>query len=276
MTDLLVVERLTTRYGDTPVVRDVSLRIARSDVLGLVGESGSGKTTLGLSILGLLPEEARVEGSIRFEGADLLQMPSQAKRHLRGARISAVFQNPMSALDPSYTVGDQLVEVFRSHLEISKSAARARAAEWLREVGIAAPEARMKAYPHELSGGMNQRVALAIALALNPALLVADEPTSALDVTVQAQILRLLRSLIGEHAGAVLLITHDLGVVAQLCNRVAVMYGGEIVEEAPVRELFAQPQHDYTRHLLASLPGPAARKRRRSVRSSAPAGAGGL
>lgn len=264
MTALLDVKRLTTRYAETPVVLDVSLRLEPGDVLGLVGESGSGKTTLGLSILGLLPEEAQVEGSILFEGSDLLQMPAREKRSLRGARISAVFQDPMSALDPSYTVGDQLVEVFRSHLNVSKNAARARSVEWLREVGIAAPEVRMKAYPHELSGGMNQRVAIAIALALNPALLIADEPTSALDVTVQAQILRLLRTLIGEHAGAVLLITHDLGVVAQLCNRVAVMYSGEIVEEAPVRDLFAQPWHDYTRHLLASLPRPAARKRRRS------------
>jgi ABC-type dipeptide/oligopeptide/nickel transport system ATPase component len=268
VTALLEVEQLTTRYGETPVVRDVSLRLEPGDVLGLVGESGSGKTTLGLSVLGLLPEEARVEGSILFEGSDLLQMPARDKRSLRGARISAVFQDPMSALDPSYTVGDQLVEVFRSHLDVSKGAARARSVEWLREVGIAAPEVRMKAYPHELSGGMNQRVAIAIALALNPALMIADEPTSALDVTVQAQILRLLRTLIGEHAGAVLLITHDLGVVAQLCNRVAVMYEGEIVEEAPVGELFAQPRHDYTRHLLASLPGRAARKRRRTVASN--------
>lgn len=267
MTALLEVERLTTCYADTPVVDDVSLRLEPGDVLGLVGESGSGKTTLGLSILGLLPEEAQVEGSILFEGSDLLQMSARDKRSLRGARISAVFQDPMSALDPSYTVGDQLVEVFRSHLDVSKGAARARAVEWLREVGIAAPEMRMKAYPHELSGGMNQRVAIAIALALNPALMIADEPTSALDVTVQAQILRLLRTLIGEHAGAVLLITHDLGVVAQLCNRVAVMYEGKIVEEAPVRDLFAQPRHDYTRHLLASLPGRAARKQRRTVAS---------
>jgi len=265
---LLEVEQLTTRYGETPVVRDVSLRLDPGDVLGLVGESGSGKTTLGLSVLGLLPEEARVEGSILFEGRDLLRMPARDKRSLRGARISAVFQDPMSALDPSYTVGDQLVEVFRSHLDVSKAEARARAVEWLREVEIAAPEARMRAYPHELSGGMNQRVAIAIALALNPALLIADELTSALDVTVQAQILRLLRTLIGEHAGAVLLITHDLGVVAQLCNQVAVMYAGEIVEAAPVRRLFADPRHEYTRHLLASLPSAAARGRRQGVASN--------
>ena len=228
-------------------------------MLGLVGESGSGKTTLGRCVLGLLPENARVEGRILFEGRDLVAMPAKEKRSLLGAEVSAVFQNPMSSLDPAFTIGDQIVEVFEAHGK--RGDARAAAVKLLREVGIPAPEARLKSYPHELSGGMNQRVAIAIALALNPSLLIADEPTSALDVTVQAQILRLLRSLIEEHAGGVLLITHDLGVVAQLCNRVAVMNAGEIVEEAPVRQLFAQPAHDYTKHLLASLPGRARRQR---------------
>jgi ABC-type dipeptide/oligopeptide/nickel transport system ATPase component len=176
-------------------------------------------------------------------------------RRLRGARISAVLQNPSTSLDPSYTIGNQVMEIFRVHRKISRKAARAEALRVLREVGIAAPEERMKAYPHELSGGMNQRVAIAIGLALNPALLIADEPTSALDVTVQAQILRLLRDLIAVHAGAVMLISHDLGVVAQMCTRVAVMYDGEIVEQAPVRELFATPRHEYTRRLLDALPG---------------------
>jgi ABC-type dipeptide/oligopeptide/nickel transport system ATPase component len=229
-------------------------------VLGLVGESGSGKTTLGRCVLGLLPDNARVDGRILFDGRDLVAMPAKEKRGLLGAQISAVFQNPMSSLDPAFTIGDQIVEVFETHGETRRGAARTAAIRLLREVGIPAPEARLKSYPHELSGGMNQRVAIAIALALSPSLLIADEPTSALDVTVQAQILRLLRSLIDEHAGGVLLITHDLGVVAQLCNRVAVMYDGEIVEEAPVRQLFARPAHDYTKHLLASLPG---RSRRR-------------
>lgn len=261
MTPLLEVDGVTASYGDVPVVRDVSLRVEPGDVLGLVGESGSGKTTLGLCILGLLPEDARVDGRILFEGLDLVAMPAKEKRALRGARLSAVFQNPMSALDPAFTIGNQIVEVFHAHRDLPRAEARKAAIRLLHEVGIPAPEARMKAYPHELSGGMNQRVAIAIALALNPSLLIADEPTSALDVTVQAQILRLLRTLIGEHAGAVLLITHDLGVVAQLCNRVAVMYAGEVVEEAPVRQLFAEPAHGYTKKLLASLPGRARRSR---------------
>ena len=230
-------------------------------MLGLVGESGSGKTTLGRCVLGLLPDNARVEGRILFEGRDLVAMPAKEKRALLGSELSAVFQNPMSSLDPAFTIGDQIVEVFHAHRDTPRREARTAAIRLLREVGIPAPEARLKSYPHELSGGMNQRVAIAIALALNPSLLIADEPTSALDVTVQAQILRLLRSLIEEHAGAVLLITHDLGVVAQLCNRVAVMYDGEIVEEAPVRQLFAEPAHDYTKQLLASLPGRARRRR---------------
>jgi ABC-type dipeptide/oligopeptide/nickel transport system ATPase component len=262
VTTLLEVDAVTASYGGMPVVRGVSLRVERGDVLGLVGESGSGKTTLGLCVLGLLPDYARIDGRILFEGRDLVAMPEREKRTLRGAHVSAVFQNPMSSLDPAFTIGDQIVEVFQAHRPMSRARARAEAVRLLQEVGIPAAEARSKAYPHELSGGMNQRVAIAIALALNPSLLIADEPTSALDVTVQAQILRLLRSLIGEHAGAVLLITHDLGVVAQLCNRVAVMYDGEVVEEAPVRALFAQPAHDYTKHLLASLPG---RGRRRPI-----------
>ena len=262
MTPLLEVEDVTAGYGGPPAVRGVSLCMERGDVLGLVGESGSGKTTPGLSILGLLPDYARIEGRILFEGRDLVAMPEKTKRALRGAQVSAVFQNPMSSLDPAFTIGDQIVEVFRAHRDLPRIQARAEAVRLLREVGIPAPEARFRAYPHELSGGMNQRVAIAIALALNPSLLVADEPTSALDVTVQAQILRLLRSLIGEYAAAVLLITHDLGVVAQLCNRVAVMYDGEVVEEAPVRQLFASPAHDYTKHLLGSLPGRARRRRR--------------
>jgi ABC-type dipeptide/oligopeptide/nickel transport system ATPase component len=255
VTALLEIRGLTVRYGDTAAVRDASLRVERGDVLGLVGESGSGKTTTGLAVLGLLPDAAEVHGQVLFEGRDLGTLARRERRKLRGARISAIFQNPATALDPAYTIGDQIVEVFRAHRDVSRRGARAEAVKWLREVGIAAPEERMKAYPHELSGGMNQRVAIAIALALNPSLLVADEPTSALDVTVQAQILRLLRDLIAEHAGAVILISHDLGVVAQLSNRVAVMYEGEIVEEAPVRQLFAAPRHPYTRKLLDSLPG---------------------
>lgn len=255
MTGMLEIRKLTVSYHGRAVVRDVSVNVDPGDVLGVVGESGAGKTTVGDAVLGLLPDTADVEGEILFEGRDLRTMSRQERRRLQGARISAVFQNPGTALDPCYPIGNQLVEVFRRHRKISRADAREEAVRRLREVGIAAPEERMKAYPHELSGGMSQRVVIAIALALNPSLLVADEPTSALDVTVQAQIVRLLRELIAQHAGAVILISHDLGVVAQLSNRVAVMYDGEIVEEAPVRELFARARHPYTKHLLDSLPG---------------------
>ena len=255
MTPLLEIRGLTVRYGDHAAVRDASLTVAQGDVLGIVGESGSGKTTLGTTVLGLLPDSASVEGDVVFQGRDLRALGARESRRLRGPEIAAVFQNPATALDPAYPIGDQLAEVFRAHRKVSRREARREAVARLREVGIPAPEERMKAYPHELSGGMNQRVAIAIAIALNPTLLLADEPTSALDVTVQAQILRLLRVLIGEHAGAVMLISHDLGVVAQLATRVAVMYDGEIVEQAPVRELFARPRHAYTRKLLESLPG---------------------
>jgi ABC-type dipeptide/oligopeptide/nickel transport system ATPase component len=246
------------RYGDKTAVDDVTLTVESGDVLGVVGESGSGKTTLGNAVLGLLPANAVVEGEIRFEGRDLGRLKPRERRKLRGGDISAVFQNPSTALDPAYTIGDQVAEVFRANRRISRSAARAEALRRLKAVGIPAAEERMKAYPHELSGGMNQRVALAIAMALDPTLLLADEPTSALDVTVQAQILRLLRTLMAEHAGAVILISHDLGVVAQLAHRVVVMQDGEIVEQAPVRELYAQPRHPYTRQLLGSLPKVAA------------------
>jgi ABC-type dipeptide/oligopeptide/nickel transport system ATPase component len=255
LSSLLEIRGLTVRYGDKTAVDDVTLAVESGDVLGVVGESGSGKTTLGNAVLGLLPANASVEGEIRFEGRDLGKLKPRERRRLRGGEISAVFQNPSTALDPAYTIGDQVAEVFRANRRISRSAARAEALRRLKAVGIPAAEERMKAYPHELSGGMNQRVALAIAMALDPTLLLADEPTSALDVTVQAQILRLFRELIAAHAGAVILISHDLGVVAQLSNRVAVMRDGAVVEEATVHDLYANPRHAYTRHLLSSLPG---------------------
>jgi oligopeptide/dipeptide ABC transporter ATP-binding protein len=220
----------------------------------LVGESGCGKTTLGQAILGLLPESAQVGGSIRFEGGELLGMPEDERRALLGSRISTVPQAAMAVLDPMYTVGDQLAEVFTTHRRVSSNEAHELSVNLLSEVALPAPEARMSSYPHELSGGSRQRVVIASGIALNPALVIADEPTSALDVTIQAQVIRLLRRLITEHTGAVLLISHDLGVVAQLCNRVAVMYAGQIVEQANVEELFAEPCHPYTRGLLAAHP----------------------
>jgi peptide/nickel transport system ATP-binding protein len=254
MSALLEIDSVSVSYGSGPVLREVTLTVDAGDVLGLVGESGCGKTTLGMSILGLLPEYASERGKILLEGSDLLTMPKAARRKLLGDRISTVPQSSMTALDPVYAVGNQMIEAFRAHRSLSKIEARDLAVQWLKNVGIAAPETRMRAYPHELSGGTRQRVSIATALALNPPLLIADEPTSALDVTTQAQILRLLRRLISEHAGAVILITHDLGVVAQLCNRVAVMYAGQIVEEATVEDLFARPAHPYTRALLAAHP----------------------
>jgi peptide/nickel transport system ATP-binding protein len=254
MTSLLELDRVTVSYGRGPVLREVDLRVNAGDVLGLVGESGCGKTTLGLAILGLLPEYAETHGQILFEGKDLLCISRAAHRKLLGDRISTVPQSSMSALDPVYTVGSQMMEVFLAHRSMSRASARDLAVQWLKNVGVPAPEQRMRAYPHELSGGMRQRVAIATALALNPPLVIADEPTSALDVTIQAQILRLLRGLIREHEGAVMLITHDLGVVAQLCNRVAVMYAGQIVEEAGVIQLFSEPSHPYTKALLAAHP----------------------
>jgi peptide/nickel transport system ATP-binding protein len=251
---LLEIESLTVSYGAGPVLRDLSLEVDSGDVVGLVGESGCGKTTLGWSILGLLPENAQVRGSIRFEGRDLTAMSPRERRGLLGDRISIVPQAAMSSLDPMYSIGDQLIEVIQAHQKVSRARAKELTVHWLREVGIPAAQNRVNAYPHELSGGTRQRVAIVSALALNPSLLIADEPTSALDVTIQAQILGLLKALIREHAGAVLLITHDLGVVAQLCNRVAVMYAGDIVEEASVDELFADPKHPYTVKLLAAHP----------------------
>lgn len=254
MSALLEVQSLSVGYGGGPVLREVSLSVNSGDVVGLVGESGCGKTTLGMAILGLLPEYASATGKIIMEGKDLLTMPKGARRRLLGERLSTVPQSSMTSLDPVYTVGNQMIETFRAHRDLSTSAARDLAIEWLKNVGIPSPESRMKAYPHQLSGGTRQRISIATALALNPPLLIADEPTSALDVTIQAQILGLLRKLIKEHAGAVILITHDLGVVAQLCNRVAVMYAGEIAEEADVEALFARPAHPYTRALLAAHP----------------------
>jgi peptide/nickel transport system ATP-binding protein len=254
MTALLAIEALSVSYGRVPILHTVGLQVNAGDVLGLVGESGCGKTTLGLAIMGLLPEHATTRGQLHFEGQDLLAMPREPRRAMLGDRISLVPQSSSNALDPVYNIGDQMVEAFLAHRTMTRTSARELAVQWLRDVGIPAPELRMKAYPHELSGGMRQRVSIAIALALNPSLLIADEPTSALDVTIQAQILRLLRDLIQTHTGAVLLITHDLGVIAQLCNRVAVMYAGQIVEEADTRQLFARPGHPYTKALLASHP----------------------
>jgi oligopeptide/dipeptide ABC transporter ATP-binding protein len=256
---LLTVEALSVAFGDgrarVPVVEGVSFALDRSETLGLVGESGCGKTVTVMSAIRLLPAPpAHVSGSVRFAGLELTSATREQLRELWGNRIGVVFQNPMTSLNPTFTVGFQLVEALRLHRDASEAEARERVVAMLERVGVSAARRRLEQHPHELSGGLRQRVMIAMALLCHPQLLVADEPTTALDVTLQAQILDLLRGLRAELGMAVLLITHDLGVVAELCDRVAVMYAGRIVETAPVRDLFARPRHPYTRGLLDSIP----------------------
>jgi len=239
----------------THAVDSVDLEVARGATLALVGESGCGKSVTALAIMGLLPAKtAEVSGAVRFDGVDLLDLPTDEMRDLRGDRLAMVFQEPMTSLNPSYTVGEQIVESLVRHRGLSRAAARNRAIELLRRVHIPSPERRIDDYPHKLSGGMRQRVMLAIALACDPQLLIADEPTTALDVTIQAQILDLMRELKATSRAAIILITHDLGVVAEVCDEVAVMYAGEVVERASVEALFERPQHPYTVGLLGSVP----------------------
>jgi peptide/nickel transport system ATP-binding protein len=237
-------------------VDGVSFDIRQGETVGMVGESGCGKSVTALSLLRLIDPPGRIEAGsrIEFEGRDLLTLSEEGIRQLRGNRIAMVFQEPMTALNPVFTIGDQVAEVARVHAGASRRAAWDRAIEMLNLVGIPDPRERAKSYPHQLSGGMRQRVLIAMALVMNPSLLIADEPTTALDVTIQAQILELLADLQQRLGLAVLLITHDLGVVAEVTSRVLVMYGGQIVERAPVRELFANPRHPYTRGLLEAMP----------------------
>jgi oligopeptide/dipeptide ABC transporter ATP-binding protein len=257
---LLEVRNLTTEFATdghrARVVDHVTFDLRAGEILGLVGESGCGKSTTGFSLLRLLPSNADiVEGEVWLDGEDLLRKSDEEMRRIRGSRIAMVFQDPMTSLDPSFPVGDQLAEVLEEHRGMGRSEALEEAARLLRSVGIPSPEARLRAYPHEFSGGMRQRIVIAITLACDPQVLVADEPTTALDVTIQAQTLRLFRTLNTErrHTG-ILLITHDLGVIAQLCHRVAVMYAGEIVEMGDVEAIFTRPAHPYTQALLASIP----------------------
>jgi peptide/nickel transport system ATP-binding protein len=239
----------------TFAVDGVSFSVERGRTLGIVGESGCGKSVTSLAIMGLLPKgSAEVSGQVWFDGLDLLEQPGRVMRDLRGNRLAMIFQEPMTSLNPSYTVGDQIMEAIVRHRDVSRKEAAARAVEMLRRVRIPNPEARFHDYPHRLSGGMRQRVMIAMALACDPELLIADEPTTALDVTIQAQILDLMRKLREESGAAIILITHDLGVVAEVCDEVVVMYAGQVVERAPVRELFRFPQHPYTVGLLGALP----------------------
>jgi len=246
-------------HGDdgrtTHAVDAVDLSVANGATLGLVGESGCGKSVTSLAIMGLLSKHsAEVSGSIRFDGFDLLDVPDETLRDLRGNRLAMIFQEPMTSLNPSFTIGDQIIETILRHRGGSRRQARERAIELLRRVHIPSPDKRIDEYPHKLSGGMRQRVMIAMALACSPKLLIADEPTTALDVTIQAQILALLADLQSRLGMGVVLITHDLGVVAETCDRVVVMYAGRKVEEASTVELFERPLHPYTRALMASMP----------------------
>jgi oligopeptide/dipeptide ABC transporter ATP-binding protein len=244
-----------TRDGVVRAVTGIDFHVDRGEILGLVGESGCGKSVTSLSLLRLIAPPGRIEaGEVVFDGQDLMRLKSREMRALRGDRISMIFQQPTSSLNPVFNVGMQVSEVLELHRNLKRKAARDRATELLRMVGIPDPERRLAAFPHALSGGMAQRVMIAMALACEPELLIADEPTTALDVTIQAQILDLMRALQHETGTAIILITHDLGVVAEMADRVAVMYAGEIVEQAEVSALFAHPQHPYTQGLIGSVP----------------------
>jgi len=259
MPHLLEVKNLRTQFptraGLVRAVDDVSFYLDRGELLGLVGESGCGKSMTALSIMRLIaPPGKIVDGELLFEGKDLLKLSDAEMRQMRGDDIAMIFQDPMTSLNPVFTVGEQIAEALRLHRKLSRKEAHAATIEAMREVAISDPARRLDDYPHQLSGGMRQRVMIAMALACNPKLLIADEPTTALDVTIQAQILELLNELRKQRELAVLLITHDLGVVAEVADRVAVMYTGRIVEESPVEELFARPKHPYTEGLLRSVP----------------------
>src|SRR5512146_2813422 len=266
--DLLEIRGLTTHFfaraGVVKAVDDLSLRLRKGRVLGLVGESGCGKTVTALSILNLVPYPGKiVSGKILFEGSDLRLISADEMRAIRGARISMIFQEPMTALNPVFTVGSQIAEVLTTHKHASKKEALDSSVELLRSVGIPSPEKRAHEYPHQLSGGMRQRVMIAMAIACRPSLILADEPTTALDVTIQAHILELLSKIQAEMGMAMVLVTHDLGLIAERAHDVAVMYAGRIVEQAETKELFANPQHPYTRGLMASIPRPGEEGRRR-------------
>lgn len=265
MAHLLEVNNLVTgftgdrgrRAADSSVLAldHISFHVKAGEILGIVGESGCGKSVTSLSVMGLLPKNGFVrEGEVLFDGKNLLNMTEKELDAIRGNELTMIFQDALSSLNPLFTVGNQLMESIQTHLPLRKQEAYARAVEMLTQVGLPEPESIMKKYPHTLSGGMRQRVMIAMALSCNPRLLIADEPTTALDVTIQAQIMRLLRDLQQKNGMSVMLITHDIGLVAQMADRVIVMYAGQIVEEAPVEELFRHPAHPYTRALLATVP----------------------
>jgi peptide/nickel transport system ATP-binding protein len=262
---ILEVQGLTvqfpTRRGTLTAVDSIDFSIAPGEVLGVVGESGAGKSMTGLAVIRLLEPPGRIAaGQVRLEGRRIDNLPHEEMRRIRGRRIGVIFQDPLTSLNPLYTIGQQLEETIQTHLDLSPRAARERALSLLSEVGIPAPEARYENYPHHFSGGMRQRVVIALALAAEPRLLIADEPTTALDVSIQAQIIALIKRLAAERGAAVMLITHDMGVIAETAQRVAVMYAGRIVEIGPVREVIHAPRHPYTVGLMGSIPRIAARQ----------------
>src|SRR5712691_640486 len=276
MEPLLTVEHLRievpSRRGTLVAVDDISFSIMPGEVLGVVGESGAGKSLTGAAIIGLLEPPLRIAaGQIRFAGRRIDNLPYEAMRRIRGKEIGAIFQDPLTSLNPLYTIGQQLIETIRTHLDLGAAAASERAVALLREVGIAAAEERLDHYPHQFSGGMRQRVVIALALAANPRLVVADEPTTALDVSIQAQIIALLKRLCRDHGTAIMLVTHDMGVIAETADRVAVMYAGRIVEVGPVATIVAAPHHAYTVGLMQSIPRiGGARERLRQIDGTMP------
>jgi peptide/nickel transport system ATP-binding protein len=256
---LLQVENLRvelpSRRGTLTAIDDISFAIASGEVLGVVGESGAGKSLTGAAIIGLLEPPLRIAGGrIFLAGRRIDNLPHEAMRRIRGREIGAIFQDPLTSLNPLYTIGRQLIETIRTHLDLSPAAARDRALSLLHEVGIAGADERIDHYPHQFSGGMRQRVVIALAIAANPRLIIADEPTTALDVSIQAQIITLLKRLGRDHATAIMLVTHDMGVIAETAHRVAVMYAGRIVEIGAVREIVTRSRHPYTRGLMGSIP----------------------
>jgi peptide/nickel transport system ATP-binding protein len=275
--DGLTVEFLTDA-GWSTVVQDASFEVRAGEALGIVGESGSGKTVTSMAIMGLVPQPpGRIaSGSIRLEGTELLGLAKHDLEDVRGKRMAMIFQEPMTSLNPAYTVGDQIAETMRRHLGLSRADSKRRAVEMLSRVHIPNAARRTSSYPHEFSGGMRQRVMIAMALCCEPTLLIADEPTTALDVTVQAQVLNLIREIQVEMSMSILFITHDLGVVADMCDRVAVMYAGQVVEQAPALDLFHHPSHPYTSGLLRSMPAMAARSGRLHSIAGHPPMVGGM
>ena len=266
-TPLLAVDRLRvefpTRRGTLVAVHDVSFDIARGEVLGVVGESGAGKSITGAAIIGLIDPPGRITGGeVRLEGRRIDHLPAEAIRRIRGREIGAIFQDPLTSLNPLYTVGRQIIETIRTHLPMGEREARERAVALLEEVGIPAAARRIDHYPHQFSGGMRQRVVISLALAAKPKLIIADEPTTALDVSIQAQIIQVLKRLARDHGTAVMLVTHDMGVIAETADRVAVMYAGRIVEVGPVADVIHRPKHPYTVGLMGSIPSIGAARER--------------